>query len=128
MICSLKFNFRQVIKNLSFFRISKKSTLLQNGLHSFFMCFFILAFCLSSPSLSAQYSSGPGMRLDSAEIQRKIQSLKSTGMNFSTFYPKMERSKAFFCRWEYAIEQNTRIPFRFRLGTADYADQLERKR
>ena len=44
------------------------------------------------------------------------------------YLPGMKRSKALFCRWEYAIEQHSGIPFRFRLGTADYVDQLEKKR
>jgi hypothetical protein len=33
-----------------------------------------------------------------------------------------------FCRWEAAIEKNTKIPFRFRLGNVQYVDQLENKR
>lgn len=35
---------------------------------------------------------------------------------------------AFFCKLEYQIEQKTRIPVRFRLGSVDYVDYLEGKR
>jgi len=122
------FYFKKVIKNFSFFRVSKWSILLRIGLHLYFMYFFIIAFHLTSPSLSAQYTAGPKKQLNSVELQEKIQELKWTRMNFNTFYPGMDRSRALFCRWEYAIEQNSRIPFRFRLGTLDYVDQLENKR
>ncbi|NBC24601.1 MAG: hypothetical protein GVX78_03185 [Bacteroidetes bacterium] len=68
------------------------------------------------------------MRLDSAEIQRKIQSLSSAGINTKMFLPQRKRSEALFCRWEYAIEQHSGIPFRFRLGTLDYVDKMEKRR
>ena len=122
------FYFGVATKNLSFFRVSKKSTLLQMGYHSFIMYFFTLAFYLSSPSLHAQYSPEPELNYDSTEIQEKLENLKWNRMKARRFYPKIDRSKAFFCRWEYAIEQNTRIPFRFRLGSLNYVNQLEKKK
>ncbi|MCE3281518.1 MAG: hypothetical protein K0Q66_255 [Chitinophagaceae bacterium] len=33
----------------------------------------------------------------------------------------------FFCRGEIFLEKKTRIPFRFRLGTLEYCNQLEGK-
>ncbi len=35
--------------------------------------------------------------------------------------------EAFFCKMEFKLEQKTKIPFRFRLGTLDYVDRLEQK-
>jgi len=122
------FNFKQVVKNLSVFPISKKSLLLKSGLHAFFMYFIIVVFCVSSPALLAQFSPHYEMALDSAEMQQRIEALSATGRNTKTFLPQMKRSEALFCRWEYAIEQHSRIPFRFRLGTVDYVDQLEKKK
>ena len=34
---------------------------------------------------------------------------------------------SFFCRKELEIEKNTKIPFRFRLGSTDYTNYLESK-
>jgi len=119
------FHFKQVIKNVSLFRISIKSILLQTGVYPFFICFFMLVFCLSSTLLSAQYSPIYRVKLDSAEVEQNIQRLS---LQTQSLVPKMKRSAALFCRWEDAIEENTRIPFRFRLGTLDYVDGLEKRR
>jgi hypothetical protein len=111
-----------------FFRKAKsRSILRRSGLDFISTCFFALAFWLSFSSVSAQYSPGPQMKCDSTEIQEKIHQLKATGMKFRLFYPKIDRSKAPFCRWESAIERNTSIPFRFRLGSLDYVNRLEQK-
>lgn len=118
-------DFKQVIKNGSLFRNSIKSLLLQTGLYSSFICFFMIAFCLSSTLLSAQYSPIYRVKLDSAEVEQNIQRLS---LHTQALVPKMKRSEALFCRWEDAIEQNTRIPFRFRLGTLDYVDRLEKRK
>ncbi|NBB88759.1 MAG: hypothetical protein GVX96_03090 [Bacteroidetes bacterium] len=119
------FDFKQVIKNVSLFRVSVKSILIQTKVYPFFICLFMFAFCLSSTLLSAQYSPIYRVKLDSAEVEQNIQRLS---LHTQSLVPKMKRVEALFCRWEDAIEENTRIPFRFRLGTLDYVEKLEKRR
>jgi hypothetical protein len=66
-------------------------------------------------------SSGP------TTFQEKLDSLKQRPVKIlpSDHYV---RGLGFFCKKELQLEKATKIPFRFRLGSIDYTDQLEGKR
>lgn len=52
----------------------------------------------------------------------------SPSLTFSAnFQPGTRVPSAFFCRQEIRLEKATGIAFRFRLGSVDYVDYLERK-
>ncbi len=60
-------------------------------------------------------------------FQEKLDSLKQRPVKIlpSDHYV---RGLGFFCKKELQLEKATKIPFRFRLGSIDYTDQLEGKR
>ncbi len=59
--------------------------------------------------------------------QQKLDSLKSAPVKIlpPDHYVK---GLGFFCKKELQLEKATKIPFRFRLGSVEYTDQLEGKR
>lgn len=60
-------------------------------------------------------------------FQEKLDSLKQRPVKIlpSDHYV---RGLGFFCKKELQLEKATKIPFRFRLGSMEYTDQLEGKR
>jgi hypothetical protein len=60
-------------------------------------------------------------------FQEKLDSLKQRPVKIlpSDHYVK---GLGFFCKKELQLEKATKIPFRFRLGSMEYTDQLEGKR
>lgn len=60
-------------------------------------------------------------------FQEKLDSLKQRPIKIlpSDHYVK---GLGFFCKKELQLEKATKIPFRFRLGSMEYTDQLEGKR
>lgn len=60
-------------------------------------------------------------------FQEKLDSLKQRPIKIlpSDHYV---RGLGFFCKKELQLEKATKIPFRFRLGSMEYTDQLEGKR
>ena len=63
----------------------------------------------------------------SSTFQEKLDSLKQRPVKIlpSDHYVK---GLGFFCKKELQLEKATKIPFRFRLGSIEYTDQLEGKR
>ena len=85
------------------------------------ICLFVILLLITAVHADAQQ-----LQNQSIQSQQRIDSLKNAPIHIipSNYYTK---NLAFFCKKELQLEEVTKVPFRFRLGSVDYVDQLEGK-
>jgi hypothetical protein len=85
----------------------------------------LLTFILGAHLMIAQYSPVHHKKLDSLSSDLRLGAPFEDGaFRHGSRGPSL---KPIFCRWEDAIESKSKVPFRFRLGTLEYVDQMESK-
>lgn len=88
-----------------------------------FVTLFLYSYLFGLSQYSLPYSS-----IDTSIIHPKIfdSNLFTKTSNYQYIKPKTVMP--FFCDLEKRIEQSSKIPFRFRVGSLDYVNYLERKK
>lgn len=94
-----------------------------------FKTFILVSFLvLVLGSLNAQFSGNLEVS-DSLKIQiLRTHSLTPTHQVLKQDFSKNRTTMPIFCKWELDIQDASKIPIKFRIGSQDYVDRLENKR
>ena len=88
-------------------------------------CTVLIAMALSL-SVHGQYSLPDSGEIRLHQLPHPAQ-VYSRAWDSNAIRPIKSHALPLFCEWERKIEQNTQLPFRFRLGNVKYVDDLEKK-
>ena len=108
---------------------------------------FIVGFCFVSYLLQGQLSFSPISKnlsqlksqkhIDKLSFSKSLPSPKYLAGNYAKGNTTRQQSQplayaykdlAFFCKIEVQLEKSIKMPIKFRLGSVDYVDYLEKKR
>ncbi len=95
----------------------------QNIINSFIGCLLILF----SGNVYSQYTPEPKIVTDSTKLQILYDYNRSLKPSSITDLSVNRKNMAIFCKWELDIEDRSKVPIKFRLGSQSVVDRLEQK-